>query len=93
MITKKVILMNEIERLALCFLALGHYADSEAQYQKLAMKNKIFAVFTLNKKAFKCKPKMKNPQENLHWKMYSDQQFIPFLFFVLLFKERFLRSL
>ena len=45
--------MNEIERLALCFLALGYFTDSEAQYQKLAMKNQIFAAFTLNKKTFK----------------------------------------
>lgn len=45
--------MNEIERLALRFLALGHVTDSEAQHQKLAMKNQIFAVFTLNKETFK----------------------------------------
>ena len=50
---KKVILMNEIKRLALCFLALGHVTDAENQYQKLAMKNQIFAVFTLNKETFK----------------------------------------
>ena len=48
----KVKLMNEIERLALCFLALGYFTDSEAQYQKLAMKNQIFDAFTLNKKNF-----------------------------------------
>ena len=47
---KKSILMNEIERLVLRFLAIGHVTDSEAQYQKLAMKNQIFAVITLNKK-------------------------------------------
>ena len=29
---------------------LGNVTDSEAQYQKLAMKNQIFAVFTLNEK-------------------------------------------
>ena len=48
----KVKLMNEIERLALCFLARGYFTDSEAQYQKLAMKNQIFDAFTLNKKNF-----------------------------------------
>ena len=42
---KKVILMKEIKRLALCFLALGHVTDAENQFQKLAMKNQIFAVF------------------------------------------------
>ena len=66
---KKVILINEIERLALRFLAIGHVTDSEAQYQKLAMKNQIFAVFTLNKKLLSENKKGKNPQENLHWKM------------------------
>jgi len=50
---KKVILMNEIKRLALCFLPLGHVTDAENQYQKLAMKNQIFPVFTLNKETFK----------------------------------------
>ena len=42
--------MNEIESLALCFLALGHVTDSEAQYQKLVMKKQIFAVFHWIKK-------------------------------------------
>ena len=50
---RKAILMNEIERPVLRFLAIGHVTDSEAQYQKLAMKNQIFAVSTLNKKTFK----------------------------------------
>ena len=66
---KKVILMNEIERLALRFLAIGHVTDSEAQYQKLAMRNQIFAVFALNKKLLSENQKGKNPQENINWKM------------------------
>ena len=61
--------MNEIERLPLCFLALGHFADSEAQYQKLAMKNQIFAVFTLNKKKLLSEnQKGKNLQKKLSLK-------------------------
>ena len=59
--------MNQIERLALRFLAIGHVTDSEAQYQKLAMKNQIFAVYTMNKKLLSENKKEKNPQENLHW--------------------------
>ena len=51
--------MNEIERLALRFLAIGHVTDSEAQYQKLAMKSQVFAVFTLNKKLLSKKKKGK----------------------------------
>ena len=66
---KKVILMNEIDRLALRFLAIGYFTDSEAQYQKLAMRNQIFAVFTFNKNLLSENKKGKNPQENLHWKM------------------------
>ena len=66
---KKVILLNEIERLVLRFLAIGHVTDSEAQYQKLPMRNQIFAVFTLNKKLLSENQKGKNAQENLHWQM------------------------
>ena len=68
---KKAILMNEIERLVLRILAIGHVTDSEAQYQKLAMKNQIFAVFTLNKKLLSENKKGKNPQENFHWTFIS----------------------
>ena len=68
---KKVILMNEIETPALRFLAIGHVTDSEAQYQKLAMKNQIFAVFTLNKKLLSENKKGKNPHENFHWTFIS----------------------
>ena len=65
----------------------ARYYNSEAQYQKLAIKNQSFAVFTLNKKLSSENQKGKNPQENLHWKMYFDQHFIPFLFFVSLFEN------
>ena len=66
---KKVILIYEIERLALCFLAIGHVTNSEAQYQKLTMRNQIFAVFTMYKKLLSENQKRKNPQENINWKM------------------------
>ena len=83
---KKVILMNEIKWLAL-------FSGPRARYWRRKSISETrdeepnFRCFLHWIRKLSCEnEKGKNPQENLHWKMYFDQQFIPFLFFVLLLR-------